>query len=212
MKSLLMSFNQWYNLRKGMRGQVFNSPFGSCPIYSTDYLEYNFLYILTNPVRAGICMSIRDYRWSSYHFTKAGYYNFLSKIIDVDNLVVDFLFTSNKNLNERALKHIEEYWTMKRDQKIEVDNEGEENNGSNVFKQNKENMETEAVMNLDKPTDNEVAKYLKFVLQGRDLDCLSRGELVRILKILRFQGNASYRQISSVTHESFNDIVRMLKG
>lgn len=201
MKSLLMSFNQWYNLRKGMRGQVFTSPFCSRPIYSVDYLEYNFLYILTNPVRAGMCESVKDYRWSSYHFTKVGHYNFLDRFIDVNNMVANFLFSSNKDLNLKALAHINEFWAAK-----EANNQ-EPNNGISSTCVSSGGLDRGTI----RPTDNEVAQYLKFVLRGRDLGSVSRGELSRILKVLRFQGNASFRQISSVTHESFNDVVRMVK-
>ena len=201
MKSLLMSFNQWYNLRKGMRGQVFTSPFCSRPIYSVDYLEYNFLYILTNPVRAGMCESVKDYRWSSYHFTKVGHYNFLNRFIDVSNMVADFLFSSNKDLNLKALDHIEEYWAAK-----------EAESGSGLGATPIVSSEPEKVVkSIVKPSDNEVAQYLKFVLRGRELGCLSRCELSRVMKVLRFQGNATFRQVSAVTHESFNDVLRMVK-
>lgn len=214
MKSLLMSFNQWYNFRKGMRGQVFTSPFCSRPIYSVDYLEYNFLYILTNPVRAGMCESVKDYRWSSYHFTKAGHYNFLNRFIDVSNMVVDFLFSSNKDLNLKAIEHIEEYWTAK-----EAESGADKAGKSVVNKSGPGLMATSLlsstpekfVRSIAKPSDNEVAQYLKFVLHGRELSCLTRIELSRVMKVLRFHGNATFRQISAVTHESFNDVLRIVK-
>lgn len=185
-----MSFNQWYNRRKGLSGQLFNSPFCSKLIDNEEYLRYNYLYILTNPVRAGICENISKYRWSSYHFTKKGYYNYLSKFIYINDLVSDYLFKSYSDLHSGAEKHLREFWSFE-----EVE--------SGVKKNHKE---------LIRPTDNEVAKYLDFTLKGRRLGDISRNELVKTMQILRDRGGATYRQISAVTHESYYDVIRMLKG
>jgi REP element-mobilizing transposase RayT len=194
MRSLLMSFNQWFNRRKGLSGQLFNSPFSSKLIDNEEYLLYNYLYILTNPIRAGICENITKYRWSSYHFTKNGYYNYLGKFIEVSNLVNNYLFTSNNHLHLSALHHLKEFWSL----------EGTEGVNNKVKEHYKEK-------HIIRPTDHEVSTDLVFILQGRKLNEISRKELIRTMQILRDHGNATYRQISSVTHESFYDVVRMLK-
>ncbi len=196
MKSLLMSFNQWYNRRRGMTGQLFNSPFSSKLIDNEDYLRYNFLYILTNPVRAGICENITQYRWSSYHFTKKGY-NYLGKYIDVCNLVSNYLFKSHNDLHFYAYKFLKEYWSI-------VD--GDNSAYSRII------CASHYAKNIIKPTDYEVASNLDFILQGRKLNEISRDELQKTMKILRTECNATFRQISSVTHESYYDVVRMVKG
>ena len=64
---------------------------------------------------------------------------------------------------------------------------------------------------LIRPTDNEVAKYLDFILKGKSLSDISRSELVKTMQILRERGGATYRQISAVTRVSFYDVIRMLK-
>lgn len=189
MRSLLMSFNQWYNRRKGLSGQLFNSPFCSKLIDDEDYLRYNYLYILTNPVRAGICENITKYRWSSYHFTKKGYYNYLSKFLDINYLVNDFLFKSYNDLHAGAEKHLREFWSFE-----------EVESGVNTNSRQ-----------LIRPTDNEVAKYLDFILKGRRLGDITRNELVKTMQVLRERGGATYRQISAVTRVSFYDVIRMLK-
>ena len=190
MKSLLMSFNQWYNRRKGLSGQLFNSPFCSKLIDNEEYLRYNYLYILTNPVRAGICENITKYRWSSYHFTKKGYYNYLGKFIDINDLVSNFLFKSYNELHAGAEKHLREFWSFEETEK-------------GLKKNSKQ---------LIRPTDNEVAKYMDFILKGRQLNDINRNELIKTIQILREHGKATYRQISAVTHESYYDVIRMLKG
>jgi hypothetical protein len=185
-----MSFNQWYNRRKGLSGQLFNSPFCSKLIDNEEYLRYNYLYILTNPVRAGICENITKYRWSSYHFTKKGYYNYLDKFIDINDLVSNFLFKSYNDLHAGAVKHLREFWSFEETEK-------------GLKKNSKQ---------LIRPTDNEVAKYMDFILKGRQLNEINRNELIKTIQILREHAKATYRQISAVTHESYYDVIRMLKG
>jgi len=233
MKSLLMSFNQWYNKRKGLSGQLFNSPFSSKLIDNEDYLLYNYLYILTNPVRAGICDNISKYRWSSYHFTKAENYNFLKKLINVSDLVYNYFFKYNSELHYTANKHLTDYWslldeknaienekraivnekkTLERESEsikavktLEIDNKTRVNNNNN-------NNNREKRSHLVRPTDHEVATSLNFILRGRKLNELSHKELIMAIKILRDHGNATYRQISSVTHECLHEVMRILKA
>lgn len=71
MISLLISYTHWYNKKYEMNGQLFGSPFSSSAIHSWDKLEHNLLYILTNPIRAGICKSITEYPWSSFFYCRA---------------------------------------------------------------------------------------------------------------------------------------------
>ncbi len=232
MKSLLMSFNQWYNKRKGLTGQLFNSPFSSKLIDNEDYLLYNYLYILTNPVRAGICDNISKYRWSSYHFTKEENYNFLKKFINISDLVFNYFFKSNIELHYTANKHLTDYWSLL-DEKNAIENEKktivnekktleresesikgvkriETDNKTRVNNNNNNNREKRS--HLVRPTDHEVATSLNFILRGRKLNELSNKELIMAIKILRDHGNATYRQISSVTHECLHEVMRILKA
>lgn len=190
MKSLLMSFNQWYNNRKGLSGQLFNSPFSSKLIDDEEYLRYNYLYILTNPVRARICENITKYRWSSYHFMKKGQYNHLDKSININYLVSNYLFRSYSDLHSSVDKYLREFWS------IEEVEKGYKNNHKVLIR----------------PTDNEVAKYLEFILRDKRLCDISRNEFVKVIQILRDQGGATFRQISAVTHVSYYDVIRLLNG
>ena len=101
----------------------------------------------------------------------------------------DFLFKSYSDLHAGAEKHLRDWWSAEKAE-----------NGDKKFS-----------MELVRPTDNEVAKYLDFILKGRCLSDMSRNELVKTMQILRERGGATYRQISAVTRVSFYDVIRMLK-
>lgn len=64
---------------------------------------------------------------------------------------------------------------------------------------------------LVRPTDNEVAQCLCFLLDGRSLSEIDKNELVKIIKALKFHTDATFRQISSLTHESYSFVYKVLK-
>ncbi len=275
MLSLLISFNMWYNKRKSMSGQVFTSPFSSSPLVSPNMLLFNYLYILSNPVRAGICADAREYRWSSYHFTKRGLYNSLSDHIGVHFAVTDFLFSSNRMLNNTILRYLAEPWKFQ----CEVDAEAVaevsgtdgglsgtvETDGANgigragvtdvagatgrasdtggigasggvacASEYNSANNSANSSSRssggddmpvgccgkvpeprpkgLVRPTDSEVAQCLVFLLGSRSLGDLDRRELINLLKALKAHTNATYRQISALTHESYAFVCRLFNS
>ena len=187
MKSLLISFSQWYNRRNELDGQVFKSPFSSSPIYSRSSLERNLIYILTNPVRAGMCSNVAEYKWSSFHFSKSGCYNPLENHVKVETAAVDYLYKSISSIFKKAEEFLT-YYSFDSSCKSEK------------CKQIK----------LCKPNDSEVSMHLKLLLNGRNLRELSNKEFTRIIKILRYNQHASYRQISSLTHESYHYIRKKL--
>lgn len=208
MKSLLISFTQWYNNRKDMDGQLFKSPFSSSPIYSRSSLERNFLYIITNPVRSGICLTAEEYRWSSFHFAKKGYYNPMKSFIDVEQTVMKYLYKSKSSLAKSAHNFVfyadsTPTFNSTSTPSSTVVNPGPVNNlGCNCAHKIK----------LCKPNDSEVATYLKTLLGGRSLRELSEKELIKIVKILKQNQNATYRQISSLTHESYSRVKKLCQS
>jgi REP element-mobilizing transposase RayT len=62
-------YAQWYDWRQGYEGHVFERRFWSAVIET----DYHFLeaarYIVLNPVRAGLCVTAKDWNWSSYRKT-----------------------------------------------------------------------------------------------------------------------------------------------
>ena len=76
-------YAKWYNKKYGLSDKLFKTPFGSACKNTEFSLFYNTLYILNNPIKAGICSHPADYKWSSYHFHFSKK-NPLASIIDVD--------------------------------------------------------------------------------------------------------------------------------
>lgn len=215
MSSLLISYNRWYNKKWDLKGRVFGCPFSSCKIYTRDILEKNFLYILTNPVRAGICADAGDYQWSSYHYMNKGFFNPSAKFLAINPLIQEYLFGSQKVLDSRLEAYLEDPDAFLDEPEYEEEKR-EHGAGIQVASENEgAGLELMPVkfnqMNVIKPTDSEVARHLLFLLRGRNLKELDKQEYVRVLKALRKQVNASCRQIASVTHESYAYIFRILR-
>jgi len=55
-----------YRKRMGGKGYVFQSRFHSTIIADDDYLKMAVIYVLLNPLRAGVTEDSRKYHWSSY--------------------------------------------------------------------------------------------------------------------------------------------------
>ena len=53
-----------FNRRHDRRGHLFEPRFSAYAIRDERYLEASCRYVLENPVRAGLCSSARDWRWS----------------------------------------------------------------------------------------------------------------------------------------------------
>jgi len=89
------------NYRSVMKGKgyVFQNRYKSTLIGTGEYLKMAVIYVLLNPVRAGICHTPYDYRWSSVNEY------FCSKELDrmIDNLFVEELFR-DKNEFDILLK------------------------------------------------------------------------------------------------------------
>jgi len=58
-----------HNVRHGRAGHLFGRRFWSELITSDEQLLTATRYVVQNPVRAGLCLSCEDWRWSSYRAT-----------------------------------------------------------------------------------------------------------------------------------------------
>jgi REP element-mobilizing transposase RayT len=65
MHRLNTRFSVYYNQDKKRSGHVFQGRYQATPIEDERYLMAVVRYIHRNPVRAGICQKVEDYRWSS---------------------------------------------------------------------------------------------------------------------------------------------------
>jgi putative transposase len=69
MQHLSGCYAQGFNRRHGRKGHLFEDRFGSVVIESDGHLRELLHYLALNPVRAGLCASPEEWRWSSYAAT-----------------------------------------------------------------------------------------------------------------------------------------------
>ena len=64
MQWLKSMYARRFNERHGRSGALFEKRFWSGPIEDDDVLEAVSLYVVNNPVRAGLCTAAHEWRWS----------------------------------------------------------------------------------------------------------------------------------------------------
>ncbi len=79
MHHIAFVYAMWFNAKYHRKGYLFQDRFRSEGIETENYLIQCFRYILQNPVKAGICRQVSDYRWSSYRL----YYNSSASFVNV---------------------------------------------------------------------------------------------------------------------------------
>lgn len=76
--------SKFLNRELNRTGHIYESRYG-CEVVDNDaYLIWLLRYIHRNPVRAGICEKVKDYRWSSNIFYQ---YNYTSSFIDINYIL-----------------------------------------------------------------------------------------------------------------------------
>lgn len=89
MKSIVVKFVYYYNVKYQRVGHLFQDRFKSEPVESETYLLQVIRYIHKNPIKAGICLGYIDYKFSSYneYFCKSVYADteFLLNITSLNN-------------------------------------------------------------------------------------------------------------------------------
>lgn len=65
LKQVNGSYGIYYRRKHGGKGYVFQNRFKSTLIQNDSYLRLAILYLLQNPVRAGLVQNISEYEWSS---------------------------------------------------------------------------------------------------------------------------------------------------
>jgi putative transposase len=66
MHGLNLRYARHHNLRHGLRGHVQFERYGCRRLADDSDLLNTFAYVVNNPVRAGLCSSADEWRWSSY--------------------------------------------------------------------------------------------------------------------------------------------------
>jgi putative transposase len=69
MGRLLGDYARWFNRRHGREGHLFMTPFFSRLLQSDEHVLAATVYVLGNPVRAGLCSHPSEWPWGSYRAT-----------------------------------------------------------------------------------------------------------------------------------------------
>lgn len=189
MRAMLGGFARTYNKRKGLSDKIFRTPFGSSHTYSKALIIENLLYIFSNPINAGICSYPWEYKWSSYHFHNEGKKNPLRTIIDVDTSLVNSAFP-NKNSLDKAIFDF----------------------NADISKIRKSDSKPDSKSNWPMTPDYEVINHMNTILAGRHLFSLTNEELKTLMIRLRREKYATYRQIATLTHESYEEVRRLFRN
>ena len=88
MKRISSSYVFWYNQKYDRTGHLFQERYKSEAVDNDSYLLTVLRYIHRNPIKAGLCKELKDYKWSSF--------NDYFKISDfTDTAFVKSLFSEN---------------------------------------------------------------------------------------------------------------------
>ena len=102
---ITVSYVQWHNNRTGRTGHLFQNRFRSEPVENETYLISVLRYIHQNPVKAGMVIEPKDYKWSSYNdYLK--YYCGKNTIIDAS--LISSYFESKENFVEYSIQRCNE--------------------------------------------------------------------------------------------------------
>ena len=83
---ILSACGVWFNHKYEREGYLFQDRFKSEVIEDQGYLLRCFRYVLQNPLKAGLCHEISEYRWTSY----SGYFNPVDSFVSTEFLTLFF--------------------------------------------------------------------------------------------------------------------------
>ncbi|PKO95659.1 MAG: hypothetical protein CVU12_09015 [Bacteroidetes bacterium HGW-Bacteroidetes-7] len=184
--NLIHGYSFWYNRKHGISGKLFESPFNSSQKNSADWVLKSMLYILQNPLSARICKHPKEYAWSSYHsyFTRGNAKS--NPVIKHLNIDKTFIYNHFNDLQDFERAIFEE--------------------AANIMEvKETENKKWETI------PDAEVVRFANIKLNGRSVFHLNNDEINLIILELRNEIGASYRQISSILHQSFAYVKRVCR-
>lgn len=175
MLSLLRGYVKWYNKLMGAEGKLFVSPFGSSVKFSNESIVESIFYILCNPVKAGMVMTPKDYKWCSYKFHYNSYRNPLQKYIQVDTSFINNIYVKRSEF-ENAIKYY----------------------CSDIAKINRIGINEWRPETYVKTWD-----LLQDLLEGRSIYSLNEVEKLKVATILCRQASATISQAAMITHLDF---------
>lgn len=183
-QSLGTRFVRWYNNKYFRTGHLFQDRFFSVPVDSERQFLWTLIYIHNNPIKAGVCQSPSDYRWSSYH----AFYGERNSIVTLD---YSYELLGSK---EALIKFFATHWADK-----EIDNEI-----ASCEEKNRRHLLTdEQALERYKSISN-----LKTGSEALSLPKTQRNELIRNL----IQSGLTQKQIARIIDISIPTVQRICKN
>jgi len=184
MKSIAVSYANYFNKKYNRVGHLFQDRFRSRAIENKEYMKNVLRYVHQNPVKAGIC-DIHKYKWSSYNeYIKELDENLIDKELGLR------LFEDSQN---NAINNFEKFMSY--------------NNFNNTWK---DEIEFELV---EKITDEHLEDIIKEILKIDDIrEILNYNKIERnnAIKKLGVINQVSYSQIARVIGVNLKVIQRVL--
>jgi len=174
---LKISFIKRYYKKHYFTDSLCGSRFGSSVKDSGIMIKRSILYILCNPIKAGICNNINNYRWTSFNSTfleNGKHYD-----VKIDSSLAAFCFSNKEELE----KEVNEAQLIKEHEIVEKDD------------------------NWYKISFFELNDLLRKLLAGRLLSMLTKSELFELKNELLTRTNASYFQIASLLNVSYRFVL-----
>jgi len=85
-------YSKYYNRKNNRTGYVYENRYKGILVKDDKYLLSLIRYVHQNPVRAGICNKVRDYKWNSDVYYRQ---NIIGKIVNIDFILS--LFSQNRS-------------------------------------------------------------------------------------------------------------------
>ncbi|NLO38094.1 MAG: transposase [Ruminiclostridium sp.] len=174
-KRISSCYVYWYNQKYNRTGHLFQERFKSEAVNDESYLLTVLRYIHQNPLKAGLCKELSEYKWSSYN-------DYLRKPELTDTAFIRRIFSESA---EQAIKAYREFMKEEQDDKFLEESEKKKLPDEMIekiiaqfgLKTSKE------LMLLEKSKQTEILKKIK-MLEG-----VTTGQLSRITGISRYYIN-----------------------
>ncbi len=228
MRSFLNAYVKWYNKSNNMEGRLFKSPFMSSAKFTKDMVIRSQLYILKNPLKAGLCKGqTANYLWSSYgaHF---GRKCFVSNFIKVDTSLIDCYFKSkwylDKAIYEADFSSVDIFEKISPKTALQISHQQVSHQQVSHQQVTKEEILMEGVskegvskegVSQEHPghsiNNYELCKYAIDMMCGRSISQLSLNETKELIVRLKEETDANYNQIASLIHTSRDYVIRVVR-
>ncbi len=223
MRSFLNAYVKWYNRNHEMEGKLFKSPFLSSAKFTKDMVIRSQLYILKNPLKAGLCKGqTANYLWSSYGAHFGGKCN-VSNFINVDTTLLDSYFKSkwflDKAINDADFSSVDIFEKITTKTALEISKESQSKESQSKESQSKESQSKESQSKDFQPkkqfgcniNNYELCKFAMEMMCGRSISQLSLNEIKELAVRLKEETGANYNQIASLIHTSRDYVMKVVR-